>query len=801
MISSPTYSLKANHRPYRPKVGGGMKRERINEALGVVFLLVGLFAFVSLLTFHPSDYAFYTSHPNTNYRNVTGVMGAYLAYYLHFTFGASAFSIPVLFLFWAVCFFFQKVPHRKWMEFVGIAISIVAVASLASLVVGLEWKIRAGGVFGYFIARNLETYFGVLGGVIITLSCLALALLLATDFLLYPFLERAWLSVQALVMKIRSLFLRDLGIRGVKKTMESRSEWSGFVPPKVKKYERPETVREERKEARSAFEVSSMAPSVEKPLKSKEEQLEETAGKQRANQTKEKAKEESQLVEPLVQDISARRDERVPITEYVLPPVALLRDVVTGAPVPVEDDLHHNSLVLEETLRDFGIEVKVIEVEQGPVITRYELWPAPGVKVNSIVSLGDDLALALKTTSVRFLTPVPGKSAIGIEVPNSSQTTVFLKELIESPESSQKDLTLPLMLGKDTSGKPLISDLTEMPHLLIAGVTGSGKTICLNSIIAGLLFTKSPEELRFIMVDPKMVELALYSNIPHMLAPVVTDVRKAAATLNWLVNEMERRYRIFASAGTRNIQSFNERRHAEGENDSDVGGGEDIPRRLPYVVLVIDELADLMLVSRDKVEGAITRLAQLSRAVGIHLILATQRPSVDVITGVIKANFPARISFKVASKVDSRTVLDMNGADQLIGKGDMLFLQPGEAKPIRGQGTFVTDEEIEAIVQFVKNQGRAQYVSEIAQAAEIAIGGRILEKDELYDEAVQVVLETRQASVSVLQRRLKLGYGRAARIMDMMEQEGIVGPPQGSKPREILIDRIEEITGPSSVTS
>ena len=782
------------------KTAQTMKRERINEALGVVFLLLGLFAFVSLLSFHPSDYSFYTSHPNQSYRNVTGILGAYLAYGLNFTFGWSAYNIPLLFLFWAVCFFFQKVPHRKWMEFVGIAISIVAVAGLSSLLARSEGKVKAGGVFGYFIAWNLETYFGVVGGVIITISCLALALLLATDFLLYPLLERFLTSVKNLTLKIHSLLLSGLSLVRSQRPTESRIDrpkalLSPFIPPKVKKYGRTETFREERKGRSSPFMSSGVVSLPQGVSTAGEGAVEESESKIGIQKTKERAGKESEWVEPQVRDISLRPDEQISVGDYELPPVTLLREAPVDL-VPADEDLHRNSQVLEETLRDFGIEVKVVEVEQGPVITRYELLPAPGVKVNRIVSLGDDLALALKTPSVRFL-PVPGKSAIGIEVPNSNATTVFLKELIQSPADRTKDLTLPLMLGKDTSGKPLVSDLTEMPHLLIAGVTGSGKTICLNSIIAGLLFTKSPEQLRFIMVDPKMVELSLYSGIPHMLAPVVTDVRKAAATLNWLVNEMEQRYRIFARAGTRHIQAFNERKCATKEEDNS-GTEEDIPRRLPYIVLVIDELADLMLVSRDKVENAITRLAQLSRAVGIHLILATQRPSVDVITGVIKANFPARISFKVASKVDSRTVLDMNGADQLIGKGDMLFLEPGEGKPIRGQGTFITDEEIEAIVQFVKNQGRAQYLPEIAATMETAVGGRILEKDELYHEAVQVILETRQASVSVLQRRLKLGYGRAARIMDMMEQEGVVGPPQGSKPREILIDRIEQVTGSSA---
>ncbi len=424
------------------------------------------------------------------------------------------------------------------------------------------------------------------------------------------------------------------------------------------------------------------------------------------------------------------------------------------------------------------------------MITRYEILPAPGVKINRIVTLSDDLALALKATSIRFLTPIPGKSAVGIEIPNSATTIVYLRELLESSEYQKHQCLLPLLLGKDTSGRPMIADLAEMPHLLIAGATGSGKTVCVNSLIAGLLYSRTPEELRFVMVDPKMVELSTYKDLPHMLTPVVTDVRRAARTLNWLVSEMERRYQFFATCGTRNIQAFNHRKTASTEAEKN----QEIPKKLPYIVLIIDELADLMVVAQDKVENAITRLAQLSRAVGIHLILATQRPSVDVITGVIKANFPARISFKVASKVDSRTVLDMNGADKLLGKGDMLFMKPGDPKPTRGQATFISDDEINAAVHFIKSQQGPQYLAEVEAASEGKSAFRNTEKDDVYDEAVRVVLETRQASVSVLQRKLRLGYGRAARIVDMMEQEGIVGPYQGSKPREILVDRIPEIS-------
>jgi S-DNA-T family DNA segregation ATPase FtsK/SpoIIIE len=441
----------------------------------------------------------------------------------------------------------------------------------------------------------------------------------------------------------------------------------------------------------------------------------------------------------------------------------------------IKEDLAGNARILEETMNDFGISVKVTNVERGPVITRYELEPAPGVKLNKIVVLGDDISLAMKAQSVRIVAPIPGKGRVGVEVPNMQSSLVFLKDILSSREFTESKYKLPLALGKDITGQPVVADLGEMPHLLIAGTTGSGKTVCVNCLILSLLLKFSPEQLKFLMVDPKMVELAPFNGMPHLLCPVVTEAKKAAVALSWLVGEMEERYRMLAKAGARNITAYNSQPGQE---------------KMPYIVIIVDELADLMSVARDQIESAIARLAQLSRAVGIHLILATQRPSVDVITGVIKANFPSRVSFKVPSKVDSRTVLDMNGADKLLGKGDMLFLRPGESKLIRAQGALVSDKEIDHIVAFVKQQAEPVYREEVLkeQGKSFTGGG---DKDEMYSEAVRVVMETNQASVSILQRRLRLGYSRAARIIDMMEQDGLVGPFEGSKPRKIIIDREE----------
>jgi S-DNA-T family DNA segregation ATPase FtsK/SpoIIIE len=482
---------------------------------------------------------------------------------------------------------------------------------------------------------------------------------------------------------------------------------------------------------------------------------------------------------------------------FQLPSLELLTNPPPLSERQIAEDLQANARILEETLREFGIEASVVNIDRGPTVTRYELTPAPGVKLTKIVSLADDLALVMKAASCHIVAPIPGKGRVGVDVPNSTTTIVYLKEIITAHEFAGHVSPLVLPIGKDVSGQPLVTDLRECPHLLIAGATGSGKTVCLNSLLVGILTHASPEQVKFLMVDPKMVELALFNDIPHLVAPVVTNAKKAAVALHWAVEEMERRYQLLARAGVRNIDFYNKRlasgvasspkpAAADGEEEESV---QDDERPLPYLVIVIDELADLMMVASQDVESAITRLAQLSRAVGIHIILATQRPSVDVITGVIKANFPARIAFQVASKVDSRTILDMNGADKLLGRGDLLFLRPGTAKPIRAQGAFVTDTEIEQITSFLKEQRVPAYDERFLEKARHPEGAILGEKDELYEMAKQLVLDTGQASTSLLQRRLRLGYGRAARMLDLMEQEGLVGPPQGSRPREVLVSR------------
>ncbi|HEY3423165.1 MAG TPA: DNA translocase FtsK 4TM domain-containing protein, partial [Negativicutes bacterium] len=460
---------------------------------------------------------------------------------------------------------------------------------------------------------------------------------------------------------------------------------------------------------------------------------------------------------------------------YILPPLSILKKINKPKQLKLPKEVIDNARILEETLSNFHVSAKIINTCQGPAVTRYELEPAPGVKVSKIVNLADDLALKLAAPGIRIEAPIPGKAAIGIEVPNKEVSGVQLREVLESEEFQHASSRLTVALGKDIAGQSIITDLSKMPHLLVAGATGSGKSVCINTLITSILFKALPEEVKFILIDPKMVELSNYNGIPHLMTPVVTDAKKAAAALNWAVQEMERRYAIFATANVRDIARYNE------TVDEDT---------LPFIVIIIDELADLMMVAPVDVEDAICRLAQKARAAGLHLVLATQRPSVDVITGIIKANVPSRISFSVSSQIDSRTILDMSGAEKLLGKGDMLFYPVGAAKPLRVQGAFIADSEVEDLIAHIKRQAEPKYDDGIT-TCELPSNESQQDpekpEDELLEEAVRMVFETGQASVSMLQRKFRIGYTRAARLIDTLEEMKIVGPNLGSKAREIMM--------------
>jgi DNA segregation ATPase FtsK/SpoIIIE, S-DNA-T family len=498
---------------------------------------------------------------------------------------------------------------------------------------------------------------------------------------------------------------------------------------------------------------------------------------------------------------------------YRLPPLDLLDPPDPNQLIKVDTNgLHANSLILQKKLADFGVDGEVVAVRPGPVITMYEFKPADGVKVRRIVMLADDLAMALRAVSVRILAPIPGESVVGIEIPNPRRETVYLREIIESDSYHSVDSKITLALGKDIGGIPFATDLGRMPHLLVAGATGTGKSVSINAMILSILFKATPQDVRFIMVDPKMLELTVYEEIPHLLVPVVTDPKKAAAALFWAMDEMDRRYRLMRDKGARNIDNYNrtlekegavkkpviELTEAQADEDPNAPGGslaKEAPlvhERLPRIVIIIDELADLMMTVGRDIEEYITRLAQKARAAGIHLILATQRPSVDVITGLIKANFPARISFQVTSRIDSRTILDSMGGEKLLGNGDLLFLPPGTARLTRIHGAFVSDQEVRKVMKFIKQQGRPQYRPDVFDVKkDIENAGADEEYDEMYDQAVAIVTDTQQASISMIQRRLRVGYNRAARMIEQMERDGVIGPADGAKPREVYARKLE----------
>ncbi len=737
-----------------------MKQERINEIWGVLLFAVTILIFVSLISYDQNDLPWFTSQPNVYTSNYAGIVGAAVAAGLFSLIGFSAYIIPVLTATWSIGKFLGKVPQKFYFKLLGTSFLFIALSAFLSMLGSPAEvvKVHRGGLLGLFFSDFFVRYLGQVGAYVMATVLGLLSILLATEFLIFPIFMSLVNSV------------------------------TGFLSGALNK--KPAAIKE--REPRR--------PERESPLKRGFEAVKAEVAKAREPKNKASRLEVREVPRqaPVIDIKKALKKEGADSTpikvvkravgDYKLPDLSLL-----DSPPPLEerkitDDLNASARILEETLRDFGIEVKVTAVERGPVITRYELEPAPGVKITRITSLSDDIALTMKAQSVRIEAPIPGKARVGVEVPNSSSALVYLKEILQTPEFQNAESKLALALGKDIGGTPVIANLGEMPHVLIAGTTGSGKTVCVNSIICSMLFNATPDEVRFLMVDPKMVELAMFNGLPHLLCPVVTDHKKVPGALNWVVNEMESRYRLFARLAVRNIEFFQEKK-AKG----DFNGQDDVPDVLPYIVVIIDELADLMLISAQEVENAITRLSQLSRAVGIHMILATQRPSVDVITGVIKANFPARISFKVASKVDSRTVLDMNGADKLLGRGDMLFLKPGDAKPTRAQACLVNDGEIERVINFIKSQRETDYDVEILKEQDKKTHGKTFEKDEMYEEAVTMVLETKQASVSMIQRRLGLGYTRAARLVDTMEADGILGPYNGSKPRDILIDNMEAV--------
>lgn len=754
------------------------KGEKKLQALGVLLLGLGAFLLVCLISHSPLD-------PPNSSRSVAeslnwgGWIGAYVSYGAFVGMGRlAAYVWPVLLLLWG----WNRVRCQPVALAVQRSVGLLLMAVFLSVATGLpdystHTAYALGGVLGTQISLDLLIpYLGRLGSAVLLGALFVVAVILTPGLNWRPL---AWLGGGLAV--VWRLFGRLFGrLWGLLLTIRKS---------KAAKRKRDETamVRETRSEI-GPEDAAPWTPMVEEAA-SVEPRVQEPARVERRERKKKKepAVADAAIPAPAPQKEQAARKPAG--GRYKIPSPALLDEIPASHSRVSKEVLLENAKLLESALDNFDVASKVVEVSPGPVVTRYEVEPAPGVKVNRIAALSDDLARVMSAKGIRIQAPVPGKSVVGVEIANQERETVYLREIIEDEVFSRSDSKLVMALGKTISGEPCAADLAKMPHLLVAGATGAGKSVCLNSLICSILLKATPAEVRFIMVDPKVVELTMYNDIPHLLVPVITEPKRAAEALKWAVAEMESRYQKLAKLGVRNLSDYNAKLasvQAEAAED-----GVEPEKPLAYIVIVIDEFADLMLTAPAEVETSLMGLAQKSRAVGIHIILATQRPSVNVITGVIKANFPSRIAFQVASKTDSRTILDLNGAERLLGMGDMLFLPSGQGEPLRVHGAFISGEETERLVAALKeSQYEAEEVAVFSEQPDINATADA--RDDLFDDAVRLVCEHQQASTSFLQRRLKVGYSRAARLMDELEAAGIVGSIVGAKPREILVERAQE---------
>ncbi|MBU3980012.1 MAG: DNA translocase FtsK 4TM domain-containing protein [Proteobacteria bacterium] len=704
------------------------------EIIGIFLFFLVIFTLGCLLSYSPEDPSIHNARAAGSVHNLFGIFGAHVSGILIGLFGLGAFWIPILFLLSSVHFFGDHQGKFIILIMAGGIILIISTGSLLAFqqnqFIIFGSKFSSGGIMGIPIKSFLIKYTNHTGGAVILILMWLIGFIMTTGFSLIIFFKNSW----------------KLIINGIKKTNELIIMW-----------------KERSKKAK------------------KRAQIKKEQSKKKDSEIKIKAIESKPIKEAPVpkQDVF---DFMKAEKGFQLPSINLLEDPEIKPVSADNENLRMQSKLLEKKLEDFGVQGKVATILPGPVITTFEYEPAPGIKINKIVGLTDDLALALRSISIRIVAPIPGKAAIGIELPNETRETVRLKEIIVSNNFEKSKSKLTICLGKDIIGNPVVAELDKMPHLLIAGATGSGKSVALNAMICSFLFKASPDEVKLIMIDPKRIELSSYDGIPHLITPVVTDVKKATNALFWAVHEMEKRYELLSEMSARNIKQYNQKIDKEKEGKEENGH-----EKLPYVVIIIDELADLMIVAPRDVEVALTRLAQMARAAGIHLILATQRPSVDVLTGTIKANFPTRLSFQVSSKTDSRTIIDTNGAENLLGNGDMLFLPPGTSKIQRIHGAYISEKEIAGITEFLKKQKTPEYDHAVINEHEKEkASSEELEYDEKYDEAIALITKTGQASISMIQRHLRIGYNRAARIIEIMEKEGVVGPSDGVKPREVL---------------
>ncbi len=714
------------------------------EIRAVVFLLIAVILGVSLLSFHPQDSVLGIKISRAaKAHNLFGPVGAQIAGWTYLTLGFSSLWLVAFFLIAAILSF-QGHPFASPLKMIlAVSCLVLSFCGILSIhspgeVIFRGGKVLSGGMAGHYIAGSMKSLLNPFGAYLLLSAVFVISFMVCTDISFGWFFSKISFWVGRVIRSIRELSLK----------------------------------KKEKKRKR----------------KVREEYLEQELSKPKRKVT---------IVEPKVEAVMKPEQESFSFMnvmgEFHLPHLDLLNKAPAEQGIEIQkESLEANARRLEMKLADFGVEGEVVEILPGPVITMYELKPAPGVKISKVAGLSDDLALALRAPSVRIVAPLPGKAAIGIEIPNNQRSLVYLEEILSSQSFRNSPHKLTIGLGKDITGAPFVTDLSKMPHLLVAGATGTGKSVCLNAMINSLLFKASPEMLRFLMIDPKRIELTTYNDIPHLLHPVVTEPKEATRALRWTVEEMERRYMLLSDRGVRNIEAYN-RKIVKEKRPQPVDESRGIDKNLPYIVVVIDELADLMMTSTREVEEAITRLAQMARAAGIHLIIATQRPSVDVLTGIIKANFPARISFQVSSKVDSRTILDGIGAENLLGQGDMLFLPPGVGRIMRIHGAYISEEEVKRVTDFLRGQMKPDYDSTIMTEVgrEEDTEEDDIELDEKFDKAVDLVIQTGQASISMIQRKLRVGYNRAARMIEAMEKQGIVGPSDGIRPRDVYGRRSE----------
>jgi S-DNA-T family DNA segregation ATPase FtsK/SpoIIIE len=700
-------------------------RRWVREVQGIVAMTAGVFVLVALAVFDPAVAPGEQS-------SMVGPVGIWLAWACFRAFGYAAFLFPLAVGVWGVSAFVRPLAARGWTPIAGLLLLLLAATGLlqqatdafAAARVTHGGIVPAGGFTGWAAAAALHATIGNAGAWLLLLTAVPVGALLVTQ-ISYAAVTRLVSARLARLRKRRAAARPAPGATG------------DAAMPII---------------AEASMEAAELAlPTIVEPARAKSTLMEKGLSWQETF------------------DFGKHGAEA-----FQLPPVGLLQAPSATELKRTREELQDNAEILRRKLADFEVDGRIVQVSPGPIITSYEFEPAAGVKVAQVVNLADDLALALKAASVRIVGPIPGRGTVAVEVPNDEWATVYLREIFVSAEFAESKGKLPLALGKDVNGMPVVADLTAMPHLLVAGATGSGKSVGLNSMICSILYKATPADVRFLMVDPKRLELSVYEGIPHLLSPVVTDAKEAAARLRWIVGKMDERYKALQLKQVRNIEGYNKAVPPE--------------EKLPYWVVVVDELADLMMVSAGEVQTSLVRLAQIARAVGIHLIIATQRPSVDVVTGLIKANFPTRIAFQVASKVDSRTVLDGNGAEQLLGRGDMIYVPPGANKQLRVHGAWVSDDEVKAVCEFLRTQGTAVYEEVVLPTeADAAEGGDAADRDDLYWDAVHLVIGQRQGSISFLQRRMRLGYPKAARFIDMMEQDRILGPGDGAKPREVLV--------------